>query len=134
SQLWHTLCKYLYPSSTYQYNSGGEPDCIPDLTYEQLKDFYRTHYHPSNAIFMTYGEIPAAELQSAFEERALKRFSKLDEVISVSDEKRYYAPVKVEEFYPLDESDQQADPDAGKSHVVLAWLLGKTTDLEQTLA
>lgn len=134
SQLWHTLCKYLYPSSTYHYNSGGEPDCIPDLTYEQLKDFYRTHYHPSNAIFMTYGEIPAAELQSAFEERALKRFSKLDEVISVSDEKRYYAPVKVEEFYPLDESDQQADPDAGKSHVVLAWLLGKTTDLEQTLA
>ncbi len=134
SQLWHTLCKYLYPTSTYHYNSGGEPDCIPDLTYEQLKHFYRTHYHPSNAIFMTYGDTPAAELQAAFETRALNRFSKLDEVIAVTDEKRYYAPVRVEEAYPLDESDQAADAEEGKSHVVLGWLLGKTTDLEQTLA
>lgn len=134
SQLWHTLCKYLYPASTYHYNSGGEPDCIPDLTYEQLKHFYRTHYHPSNAIFMTYGDTPAAELQAAFETRALKRFTKLDEVIAVTDEKRYYAPVRVEEAYPLDDSDPSADAEEGKSHVVLGWLLGKTTDLEQTLA
>src|SRR5690606_31569484 len=130
SQLWHTLCKYLYPATTYHFNSGGEPDCIPDLTYEQLKHFYQTHYHPSNAIFMTYGNIPAAEHQATFEARALNRFEKLDALISVPDEKRYYAPVAVEEAYPLEEGE---DP-AGKTHVVLAWLLGKSTDLEQTLA
>lgn len=130
SQLWHTLCKYLYPATTYHFNSGGEPDCIPDLTYEQLKHFYRTHYHPSNAIFMTYGEIPAAEHQATFEARALHRFEKLDAVISVPDEKRYYAPITVEEAYPLEDGE---DP-AAKTHVVLAWLLGKSTDLEQTLA
>jgi hypothetical protein len=130
SQLWHTLCKYLYPATTYHHNSGGEPDCIPDLTYEQLKHFYRTHYHPSNAIFMTYGDIPANEHQAIFETRALHRFDKLDAVISVPDEKRYYAPITVEEAYPLEDGE---DP-AGKTHVVLAWLLGKSTDLEQTLA
>src|SRR5690606_21285477 len=54
SQLWHTLTKYLFPNNTYHYNSGGEPDCIPDLSYQQLLDFYRTHYHPGNATFMTY--------------------------------------------------------------------------------
>jgi len=32
STLWQTLCKYLYPSTTYHYNSGGEPECIPDLS------------------------------------------------------------------------------------------------------
>lgn len=130
SQLWHTLCKYLYPATTYHYNSGGEPDCIPDLTYAQLKEFYRTHYHPSNAIFMTYGDISAAEHQATFEDRALQHFSKLDQQISVPDEKRYYAPIAVAESYPLDEGEDSSD----KTHVVLAWLLGKSTDLEQMLA
>ena len=66
SQLWHTLCKYLFPSTTYHYNSGGEPEDIPDLSYDQLKSFYESHYHPSNAIFMTFGDIPAAKHQARF--------------------------------------------------------------------
>ena len=129
SQLWHTLCKYLYPTTTYHYNSGGEPEHIPDLTYAQLQDFYRTHYHPSNAIFMTYGDIPAAELQAKFEAQALHQFTKLDEVISVPDEKRYHAPVNVEEAYPLDDEDDLEH----KTHVVMSWLLGKTTNLDEAL-
>src|SRR5690606_29427320 len=83
SQLWHSLCKYLYPTTTYHHNSGGDPAHIPDLTYEQLKEFYETHYHPSNAIFMTYGNIPAQELQATFEEQALSKFSRLEKSISV---------------------------------------------------
>lgn len=131
SQLWHTLCKYLYPSTTYHYNSGGEPEAIPDLTYEQLKHFYHTHYHPSNAIFMTYGDIPAETHQARFETRALARFERLDDQISVPDEKRYYAPIAVEEAYPLDGTE--VEEIAHKTHVVMAWLLGKTTDLEEAL-
>lgn len=131
SQLWHTLCKYLYPTSTYHYNSGGEPEDIPNLTYQQLQDFYRTHYHPSNAIFMTYGDIPASEHQEKFETQALCRFEELDEIISVADEKRYHAPVNVEEAYPIDEND--ADDLEHKNHVVMSWLLGKTTNLDESL-
>lgn len=131
SQLWHTLCKYLYPTTTYHYNSGGEPDDIPDLTFQQLQDFYRTHYHPSNAVFMTYGDIPAAEHQEKFEQQALRHFEKLDDVIAVGDEKRYHAPVNVEEAYPVDESD--ADNLEQKNHVVISWLLGKTTNLDESL-
>ncbi len=131
SQLWHILCKYLYPTSTYHYNSGGEPEDIPNLTYQQLQDFYRTHYHPSNAIFMTYGDIPAATHQEKFERQALSHFEKLDEVIAVGDEKRYHAPVNVEEAYPVDEND--ADDLEHKNHVVISWLLGKTTNLDESL-
>lgn len=128
SQLWQAACKYLFPTSTYHYNSGGDPECIPDLSYEQLKHFYETHYHPSNAIFMTFGDIPAAELQARFEDQALSRFERLDRVIAVEDEKRYHAPLRVEEAYPLN------DPDLSeKSHVVMGWLLGKSTNLEDTL-
>ncbi len=129
AQLWQTLCKYLYPCSTYHHNSGGDPEHIPDLSYEQLVSFYRSHYHPSNAIFMTYGDIPAADHQARFEELALNRFSNLDHAIRVTPEKRYHAPLAVEECYPLDDGE---DP-ARKHHVVLGWLLGKSTDLEQSL-
>ncbi|BFM15953.1 insulinase family protein [Maricurvus nonylphenolicus] len=128
SQLWQTLCKYLFPTSTYHYNSGGDPECIPDLSYEELKAFYETHYHPSNATFMTFGDIPAAEHQAKFEDRALQRFDKLDRTIQVHDEKRYFSPVRVEEAYPL--AEENID---NKTHVVLGWLLGKSTDLEDSL-
>ncbi|MBR9912168.1 MAG: peptidase M16 [Gammaproteobacteria bacterium] len=129
SQLWQTVCKYLFPTNTYHFNSGGDPECITDLSYEQLKHFYETHYHPSNAVFLTYGDISAAEHQAKFEAQALSHFEPLEEFIAVEDEKRYLAPVRVEEAYPLTD----ATSTDGKTHVVLAWLLGKSTNLQQSL-
>jgi Zn-dependent M16 (insulinase) family peptidase len=129
SLMWQTLTKYLFPTTTYHYNSGGDPECIPDLSYAQLKAFYTTHYHPSNAVFMTYGDIPAVEHQTKFEDLALKHFDKLDAFIEVKPEKRYHAPLAVEEYYPLDENQAQGD----KTHVVMGWLLGDSTDLESQL-
>ena len=46
-----SILKALYPDTTYSQNSGGDPVFIPTLTYEQLKEFHRHHYHPSNAFF-----------------------------------------------------------------------------------
>jgi presequence protease len=129
STLWHTLCKYLYPTTTYHYNSGGDPECIPDLTHEQLKAFYQTHYHPSNAIFMTYGDTPAAELQATFEAEALARFEPLDVEISVPDEQRYQQPIAIEEAYAFNEEGSTDN----KTHIILSWLLGKATDLEASM-
>ncbi len=129
SRLWHTLCKYLFPTTTYHHNSGGDPEAIPDLSYEELKAFYASHYHPSNAIFMTYGDVSAAEHQARFEELALSRFDALDKVISVAAEKRYHAPIRAHEAYPLPAGD---DP-SGKTHIVMAWLLGNSSDLDSLL-
>ncbi|KAH8033592.1 hypothetical protein HPB51_014498 [Rhipicephalus microplus] len=39
----------LCPSGVYGHVSGGHPLSIPDLTWEQLKEFHHKHYHPSNA-------------------------------------------------------------------------------------
>lgn len=129
SRLWHTLCKYLFPTVTYHHNSGGDPEAIPDLSYDELKAFYNTHYHPSNAIFMSYGDITAAEHQARFEELALSRFEALDNSISVPDEKRYHAPIRAHEAYPLPAGD---DP-SGKTHIVVSWLLGNSSDLDSLL-
>lgn len=130
SQVWEALYKHLYPTTTYHYNSGGDPECITELSYEQLKAFYKTHYHPSNAVFMTYGDIPANQYHGIFENNVLKNFDKLDTVIKVDDELRFTAPVVVEEFYGIDTDE----PLENKSQVVLAWLLGRNTDLEGVLS
>jgi len=116
SQLWQTLSKHLFPTTTYHHNSGGgDPDHIVDLSYDQLRDFYRQHYHPSNAIFTTFGNIPAHEHQQRFEELALSRFSTADIDLPVRDEKRYYAPLRVQEHYGSDpdEKTEGKDPCRG---------------------
>ncbi len=125
SILWQLMSAHLFPSSTYHYNSGGEPEDIPNLSYQQLKDFYKSHYHPSNAVFMTFGDIPAIEHHRQFEELALSRFKMLDKRIEVTDEKRYQAPIRVEEFYAAEE------PIERKTHIVVGWLLGKSTKLKE---
>ncbi|MEM1113017.1 MAG: insulinase family protein [Pseudomonadota bacterium] len=129
STLWNTLCEHLFPTSTYHHNSGGDPVRIPDLSYEQLVDFYRSHYHPSNAIFMTFGDIPAADLQASFEERALSRFEALPERIAVSPEQRLPAPVEVQAGYAFDEPGALEK----RTHIVLGWMLGESSDLEALL-
>lgn len=129
STLWQKFCEHLFPSTTYHYNSGGEPENIPDLSYAQLKAFYESHYHPTNAIFMTFGDIPAAEHQAAFEERALARFERLDQRIEVQPEQRLAAPIRVNDIYAFDENTDTA----GKTHLVMGWMLGESSDLEGML-
>lgn len=129
STLWSSLCEHLFPTSTYHYNSGGDPEDIPNLSYERLKAFYESHYHPTNAIFMTFGDIPAAEHQAAFEEKALHRFEKLHQRIEVAPEKRLPAPKRAADVYAYDEAGETAH----RTHIVLGWMLGESSDLEQLL-
>ena len=128
STLWQTVTEHLFPTTTYHYNSGGEPADIPDLSYQQLKDFYKVNYHPSNAVFMTFGDIPAHQHHAVFEEKALSRFDKLDTIIKVDDEQRYTEPHYFAGSYALDEEDT-----SGKTHIVISWLLGRSTSLQDML-
>jgi Zn-dependent M16 (insulinase) family peptidase len=129
SQLWQTLTRHLYPTSTYHYNSGGDPEHITNLSYQSLKEFYAKHYHPSNAVFLTFGDIPALEHQTSFHNFALSRFEKEDHGIKIPDEQRYCAPIRIQENYPVEEGE----PTAHKTHIVMGWLLGHGFDLEQNL-
>ena len=120
STLWQQFSSELYPTSTYHYNSGGDPKDIPDLTYDQLVEFHRFHYHPSNAVFLTYGDIPAETHQAEFETLALHRFNENVPKVMVTNEKRYSAPKSVTGTYALNEESLTQ-----KTHVVLGWLLGE---------
>ncbi len=129
SQLWQAISEHLFPTQTYHYNSGGDPAHIPDLTHEQLKAFHATHYHPGNAIFMTYGNIPAKEHQAVFEAQVLQHFTRSDLHIRVGEEQRFTAPKRVTCSY----ATEPGQPLARKTHIVVSWLLGKNTDAENVL-
>ncbi|MBK8752901.1 MAG: insulinase family protein [Candidatus Competibacteraceae bacterium] len=128
-RLGYALQQQLFPTITYHHNSGGDPAAIPDLSYEQLKAFHARHYHPSNAIFLTYGDIPAAEHQQCFEAQALSRFQALTLDLTIPAERRYIAPVVDLTYYPLDGAEALHD----QTHIVLGWLLGPITDPLATL-
>ncbi|MBE9537312.1 MAG: insulinase family protein [Proteobacteria bacterium] len=128
SSLMHRrMQKALYPTTTYHHNSGGEPCDIPDLTWEQLKQFHASHYHPSNAKFFTYGNMPLEKHLKVIDERVLSRFNKIEVNTAVGEEKRFDAP-KIESFTYSVEQDTTDEDMKKKSFVSLAWLTCPVTD------
>jgi Zn-dependent M16 (insulinase) family peptidase len=129
AQVAQSLQSNIFPTTTYHYNSGGEPEEIPRLDHQRLKDFHARHYHPSNALFMTFGNFPVEEHQEKFETDVLSRFDREHLDVDIPDERRYSEPLVVEDSYSLED-----DEDTGnKSHVVIGWLLGRSDDMSEML-
>lgn len=116
----------LFPTVTYRFNSGGDPEQIADLTHEQLLAFHRQYYHPSNAYLFTYGDIPLEKRLRAID-AYLSRFDRIDIDTSVPDEQRYTSPKSCEYYYPLSASED----DGARCQVALAWL---TCSIQDPLA
>ena len=126
-QLYHQLAHHLFPETTYHYNSGGDPKDIPDLSYEELVSFYKSHYHPSNAVFMTFGNEPAYNLQEQFQTLALFKFEQ-GQTLHSKPERRLAAPVTVTETYAVDAEDLK-----DKTYHVLSWLLPEASNIKLRL-
>ncbi|MEG2359147.1 insulinase family protein [Acinetobacter sp.] len=126
-QLYHQLAHHLFPETTYHYNSGGDPKDIPDLTYPELVNFYKSHYHPSNAVFMTFGNEPAYKLQEQFEMLALAKFGP-GETLHSKPERRLTQPVAVTETYAVDAEDLK-----DKTYHIISWLLPQASDIKLRL-
>ncbi|MCD7826180.1 MAG: insulinase family protein [Clostridiaceae bacterium] len=64
----------LFPDNTYGQESGGDPQCIPDLTYEEYLDFHRNYYHPSNSYIYLYGDFDVREKLEFLDQNYLSHF------------------------------------------------------------
>lgn len=100
----------LFPDTCYGVESGGDPDCIPDLTYEQFLEFHSTLYHPANSFIYLYGNMDVWEKLLFIHEAYLKDFSKEDEGIAELNTKIALQPAfsKVKELakpYPVMEDE-----------------------------
>lgn len=118
SRLWKALCKHLTPDLTYAHNSGGDPQEIPSLSYEQLIAFHKTFYHPSRCLFFFYGDIPLTKHLDFLEKNALSGVKKIEPLPPFPLQKRFSTPVIVSDSYPIEEKES---PDK-KTQIAFAWL------------
>ncbi len=130
SLLTQRLDKHLYPTTTYRHNSGGEPEDIPGLSWQQLRDFHARYYHPSNSWFFSSGNLDLADLLGIVEDRVLQNFARLDSDTEVPAEQRLKAPLQVTEKYPLD----AGEPLEKRSMVEVGWLCGDINDSFERLS
>ena len=113
----------LYPDTPLGRDSGGNPEHIPELSYEQFKSFYERYYHPSNALIFVYGDIPTREHLQMLSS-PLNGFERTTIHIPTPRQSRWTRPRRVEERYPIGPND---DP-AGNTYIVMSWLVDDATE------
>lgn len=105
----------LYPHTPYAVESGGDPACIPDLTYEAYLDFHRRYYHPSNSYIYLYGDLDINERLTWLDEAYLSAFDRIEIDSEIPAEPAFDRPVEASCKYSI----LQDEEEAGKSY--LSW-------------
>ncbi|MCI8482758.1 MAG: insulinase family protein [Lachnospiraceae bacterium] len=67
----------LYPDTSYAFESGGNPEEIPNLTYEQFLAFHQKYYHPANSYIYLYGNLDMEEKLNWMDQEYLGRYDKI---------------------------------------------------------
>jgi presequence protease len=128
SLMYKDIQENLYPDTVYALDSGGDPEVIPSLTYEQFRDFHRKYYSPTNARFFLYGDIPTAD-HLEFLAEMLAGFERVEVDSSIKSQPFFSAPRRVSGVYPVDQDETLEN----KTMVNLAWMLAENKDFETAL-
>ncbi|MDR2435377.1 MAG: insulinase family protein [Treponema sp.] len=118
--------KAVMPGTPYAFESGGDPEHIPDLSWEGLREFHRRRYSPANCRVFLAGNIPT-ERQLAFLNEEF--FSRLDPGAaspSIAKTGRWNAPKKLR--IPCPAGGEK------KLTVFLSWLCSDVTDTDENIA
>jgi presequence protease len=113
----------LFPRHIYGVDSGGDPRTIPDLTYENFRNFWETYYHPSNTFIYFYGN-DDPDTRLSLMEGYLKDYKKKKVKSVVPLAKPFKRAKKLEFAY-----DTGGDKDTDNKHyLVINWKLPDTSD------
>ena len=112
----------MFRGTPYEYDSGGDPLHIVDLTYEEYLARYEKWYSPSNCRLYLYGDLDANEYLDKIEQRYLKGRKKGVKIIPKSENylMKQLKPLQIHESCPSGDARS----------VVLTWL---TTQGDDTL-
>jgi presequence protease len=116
--MYKVMAKAMLPDTTFANDSGGQPDVIPNLTWQALRAFHARHYHPSNAYFMTYGNLPLEATLVTIESNVLSKFDRLEVDSSIPNQPRRSAPIRVTQAYAI----AAGEPLERKAQVLVSWL------------
>lgn len=114
------------PDTTYGFSSGGDPDCIPDLTYEQFLDFHSKYYHPSNSYIYLYGDVDLQERLEYLDREYLSHFDRIDVDSEIKEQPEFGTIKEKTGYYNLGENDN----DQNASYMSCCMTLGKSGDTE----
>ena len=99
----------LFPDTSYRNESGGDPDYIPDLTYEAYLDFHRRYYHPCNSYIYLYGDMDVAEKLRWLDEEYLSHYEKITIDSAIREQKPFAKPVELVKKYPISSTETEED-------------------------
>ncbi len=117
----------LFPDTPYRSESGGAPEEIPALTYEQFLEFHRTYYHPSNSYIYLYGDMDMEEKLEFLDKEYLSHYDKITVDSRIPLQKPCTPEEPKEFFYPIGEEEDEA----GKTFLSVSTVVG--TDLDPRL-
>ena len=127
--LFRLIQKTLYPDVTYGVESGGDPECIPDLTYADFLDFHTKFYHPSNAYIFLYGDVDLDKKLKFLNDEYLEAFEKKDVDSEIGFQQPFDKMVEYKEDYAILEDEEDKD----KTFFALNFVTGRVDDPELTL-
>lgn len=113
----------ILAGTPYEHDSGGDPACIPDLTYEDFRAFHAKYYHPANCRIYLQGNIPTERQLALLEEKFLSKFGPAERPSFAASVPAFEKPVAMEVPAPSGE-----EKDLSKATVMLNWLLPDSTD------
>ena len=99
----------LYPDTSYAYESGGDPESIPELSYEEFLDFHKKYYHPSNSYIYLYGNCDMEEKLRYLDEEYLSKYhcETVDSEIKL--QKPFDKPVEDYKKYSITNEETEQD-------------------------
>lgn len=107
-QLERLVQKTLFEDNAYGFESGGDPDDIPDLSYEAFLDFYNRYYHPSNSYIYLYGDIDIEERLLWMDREYLNKFNAITIDSTIKEQKPFDAMKIVNEKYSAQSDEDKA--------------------------
>ena len=99
----------LFPDTSYANESGGDPEAIPDLTYEQFLDFHRKYYHPSNSYIYLYGDMDMEEKLRWLDEKYLSDFDNIELDSSICFQQPFDRMREVVQTYSIASEESEED-------------------------
>lgn len=120
----------LFPDTPYGVESGGDPACIPDLTYENFLKFHGRYYHPANSYIYLYGNMDMAEKLNWIDEQYLSHFEALTIDSGISEQPHFDKPVEIKKEYPITDSEPLHD----NAYLSYNAVIGNSLDKELYLA
>ncbi|MEE0686392.1 MAG: insulinase family protein [Lachnospiraceae bacterium] len=124
SVLYRYIRHTIFPDNEYSYESGGDPQYIPELSYEEFLDFHRKYYHPSNSYIYLYGDLDPVERLEFIDREYLSKYDYLQVDSALTEHVPFMEPREEYKTYPIGDNEDSKD----KTYVAYTTTFGKCTD------